>query len=137
MEPNFRRNAKLTSILSLAVIALLAPYARADALNFYNNWFVTGDYTVAGVGLLNTGGVGAITMNGVPCTLGVGQAAAIVPCSTQGALQAYPVAAFLYWQTVETSSTAAGANGTFDGNPITGTLVGSDSSSNCFISASR
>jgi hypothetical protein len=128
----------------------------ADALHFFKNYFVTGDYAVAGTGLKNTGGVGAITMNGVPCTTGVGLAASFATCTTKvvsGAtlpanLPADIVAAFLYWQTVETSPSPAvdtadpynyvgkfqGVNGFFETNksgqpnPIAGKLISSDSS---------
>jgi hypothetical protein len=48
--------ASIYKILPSIVLALLAPVARAgDALNFFNNWFVTGDYVVGGVGLRATG----------------------------------------------------------------------------------
>ena len=128
-----RLHSPLAALLSVGLLALSAQAARADALNFFNNWFVTGDYTVAGVGLKNTGGVGSIKMSGVPCTTGVGPSAAIAPCTTKGAVQAYPVAAFLYWEAVESTSTAAAANGMFDTNAITGTVLGSDAFSKCWV----
>lgn len=96
-------------------------------LNFSNNYFATGDYVVAGVGLRGLGVNGVATKqftmpdaNSVPST-GVPQGAEIV-------------AALLYWQTVESSqSTYAGQNGHFravfsggpaTGYPITGTVLG-------------
>ena len=96
-------------------------------LNFSNNYFVTGDYVVAGVGLRGLGVNGFATKqftmpdtNSVPAT-GVPSGADIV-------------AAFLYWETVESSqSTFAGQNGFFrpvfsggpaTGYPITGALLG-------------
>ena len=39
----------------------VSPATAADALNFFNNWFVTGDYAVAGVGLRGTGSGGFAT----------------------------------------------------------------------------
>jgi len=96
-------------------------------LNFSNNYFVTGDYVVAGVGLRGLGVNGYATKkftmpdaNSVPST-GVPSGADIV-------------GAFLYWETVESSQTAfAGQNGFFrpvfpggpaTGYPITGVLLG-------------
>ena len=96
-------------------------------LNFENNYFVTGDYVVAGVGLRGLGVNGLATKqfsmpdaNSVPST-GVPAGADIV-------------AAFLYWATVESSQTAfAGQNGFFrpvfaggpaTGYPITGVILG-------------
>ena len=96
-------------------------------LNFENNYFVTGDYVVSGVGLRGLGVNGfakqQFTMpdaNSVPAT-GVPPGADIV-------------AAFLYWETVESSQTTfAGQNGFFrpvfaggpaTGYPITGVVLG-------------
>jgi X-X-X-Leu-X-X-Gly heptad repeat protein len=96
-------------------------------LNFENNYFVTGDYVVAGVGLRGLGVNGFATKqftmpdaNSVP-SAGVPPGADIV-------------AALLYWETVESSQTAlAGQNGFFrpvfsggpkSGYPITGVVLG-------------
>ena len=96
-------------------------------LNFENNYFVTGDYVVAGVGLRGIGLNGFATKqftmpdaNSVPST-GVPPGADIV-------------AAWLYWETVESSQTAfTGKNGFFrpvfaggpaSGYPITGVVLG-------------
>ena len=122
-----------STVLLVFLLVLSAHGAHADALNFFNNWFVTGGHAVAGTGLAATAGVGTINMTGVPCTSGIGPSAAIVPCSVSGAVPAYPIAAFLYWQTVENTATAAAANGIFDGKPITGRVLGSDSSSACWL----
>jgi hypothetical protein len=130
-----RSHSSVLALLPLGFLALFGQVAQADPLNFFNNWFVTGDYAVAGVALMNTGGAGAINMNGVPCTSGVGPSAAIVPCTTAGSKPAYPVAAFLYGETVENSGTATGANGVFDGNQIVGRVLGSDSSTGCWVAA--
>ena len=99
----------------------------APPLNFENNYFVTGDYVVAGVGLRGLGVNGFATKkftmpdaNSVPST-GVPSGADIV-------------AAFLFWQSVESSQTTfAGQNGFFrpvfaggpaTGYPITGVVLG-------------
>src|SRR5512133_4047511 len=86
--PSNRNSQRARRVLSgLAILlALFAQSARADALKFFNNWFVTGDYAVAGTGLATSAGSGTITMTGVPAG-------------------AYPVAAFLYWEAVESTTT--------------------------------
>src|SRR5215472_5217938 len=89
-----------------------------NALMLSNNYFVTGDYVVGGVGLRGLGANGLATgtiripdANSVPAT-GVPAGADIV-------------AAFLYWQTVEKDkSTFAGQNGFFNGFPISGAIPG-------------
>jgi hypothetical protein len=64
-------------------------------MHFFKNYFVTGDYAVAGVGLYGHGVNGLatdiITMNEVP----------------QGA---DVVAAFLYWETVESTTAPSSIN---------------------------
>jgi len=100
-------------------------------LNFGNNFFATGDYVVAGVGLRGLGdatgyATGTISM---PDTLSV--PATGVPPGAQ------IVAVLLYWQTVESSQTAfVGQQGFFrpvfaggpaTGYPITGLPLGDPS----------
>jgi hypothetical protein len=116
--PSNRNSQGARRVLSgLAILlALFAQSARADALKFFNNWFVTGDYAVAGTGLATSAGAGTITMAGVPAG-------------------AYPVAAFLYWEAVESTTTAAAAKGTFNGFAMTGQVLGSDSTSACWVTA--
>lgn len=114
-------------VLPLTVLAFFAPLARSssDSLTFFNNWFVTGDYSVAGVGLRGLGAAkgaagvatGKINMTGVP----------------SGAL---PIAAFLYWSTSEPSSTPSASLGSFNGNKIQGAVLGSAASPNPGCSAS-
>ena len=85
---------------------LRAQSAPPDALSFFKNYFITGDYAIGGVGLRGQGvnGIasGVIQMSGVP----------------EGAEIA---AAFLYWQAV--SKDAAGPDAaslpvTFNGRPL-------------------
>ena len=96
--------------------------AQNNQLNFGENYFVSGDYVVAGVGLRGLGGKNGyatqqLTMpdkNSVPST-GVPAGADIV-------------AAILYWQTVEsTQTTFVGQNGffrpLFKGGPATGYAI--------------
>ena len=107
--------------LPLLLLVLSAQIASADALKFFNNWFVTGGHAVAGAGWRTRTGVGVINMTGRALHQRHRTSAAIVPCCTAGAVQAYPVAAFLYWQAVESTATAgSGATATFNGSPIVG-----------------
>jgi len=94
-----------TSVLMLSPGAA-RPSAQTNALSFFKNYFVTGDYVVGGVGLNGTG-QGQIAITGVP---------------SQSA-DTDIVAAYLYWQVVASSSAGpdAGALGvTFRGYPLSG-----------------
>ena len=125
------RPARATIALGLLLILGFAHSGLAQTtppLNFGNNYFVTGDYVVAGVGLRGLGVNGFATkqftmpdpINSVPST-GVPAGAEIV-------------AALLYWETVESSQTSfTGQNGFFrpvftggpaTGYPITGVVLG-------------
>src|SRR5215472_18689535 len=89
-------------------------------LNFFKNYFVTGDDVVGGVGLRGLGdgtGFATGTIN-IPDTGNYANAKA-VPAGAD------IVAAFLYWQSVEKSQSAfAGQNGFFNGHAITGRVLG-------------
>ncbi|MFI5112170.1 MAG: hypothetical protein ACHP9S_05075 [Terriglobales bacterium] len=116
--------ARTAVVAAALVLSLFAQSALATnppsppPLNFFNNYFVTGDYVVGGVGLRGSGvngfATGTISIpdaNSVPAT-GVPAGADIV-------------AAYLYWQTVESSLTKfAGQQGTFNGYAITGAVLG-------------
>jgi len=78
----------LLFVTSLALLTQAASSTRAqtpDALKFFKNFFVTGDYVVGGVGLRGLGvngiATGSIQLGGVPDKADV-------------------LAAFLYWQVV-------------------------------------
>jgi hypothetical protein len=106
----------LYQILLLITLSTSQQVLRAsDALSFFNNWFVTGDYAVAGVGLRGTGvggwATGAINMAGVPSN-------------------AEPIAAFLYWSTVETSLPPSARVGYFDGHEIKAAVLGNPQNPN-------
>jgi hypothetical protein len=114
------RSAVMVSalVLSLFVQAALAQTA-APPLNFFNNFFVTGDYVVGGVGLRGAGdatgfATGTITIpdaNTVPNQ--------VVPAGAD------IVAAYLYWETVEGSQTTfSGQQGFFNGYAIAGAVLG-------------
>jgi hypothetical protein len=109
-------------VLLFIVWAVLAPVAWAsDALSFFNNWFVTGDYVVGGVGLRGTGlngwATGTINMTAVP-------------------VGAEPVAAILYWSTSEPTTTPAARIGYFNGHQIQAAVLGNPQSPNlpCYSS---
>lgn len=104
---------KLVSLVVL--LGVLPTAARAQApnppLNFGNNFFVTGDYIVAGAnGMAST----SQTINGVTYAVGTITVPDANPGIT-GAKQvpkgAQIVAALLYWQTVEKVGVAPGAPG--------------------------
>ncbi len=127
--------------MALMVVFLLLPVQQAsagDALNFFKNYFVTGDYVAGGVGLLGqgvkstatqtiTGGVtnyatSVIHMSGVPGYVenGVPQHADIV-------------AAYLYWETLASPNAdpVALAKGTFRGLKIVGTQIAANGARAC------
>src|SRR6516164_6598352 len=92
------------AILIVASLLLARPAAGADALNYFQNYFVTGDAAYGSVGLRGTGvngiATGNITISGIPCTSGVAPAASIVqwtsgPCPS-GTTPVDVVAAYLY-----------------------------------------
>ncbi len=114
--------AKSAALFGLGFLALFVQVASAQGpLNYFQNYFVTGDYVVGGVGGLSTLGANpksvSLPFNSVPCTSGPGLFASVVPCAARGAVPADIIAAFLYWETIEpTSSTTPTATaGTFDG----------------------
>lgn len=105
-------------------ILFLTPSASAQSqpLAFENNYFVTGDYTVGGVGLRGQGRGGLATGTiSIPDTTYGANSASATPIPAGADI----VAAFLYWETVESSSTSfQGQNGFFQNYAITGTVLG-------------
>jgi hypothetical protein len=133
--------SKSATVLGLGFLALLVQAAQAQGpLNYFKNYFVTGDYAVGGVGLsgkaVNGAVTGTINFSGVPCTSGPGFFASVLPCTVQGALPADIVAAFLYWQATETTATPSYASGAFDAtaanpNPFISVALGNTNVSSC------
>jgi hypothetical protein len=129
-----RRLFKITAALLLFALTFalaLAEPASAqttDQLTLSNNFFVTGDYVVGGVGLRGLGDVSGFAKG----TITIPDPAQ--PNSTSVPPGADIVAAYLYWETVEKSqSNSAGQHGFFgyvngDGSvrsyPITGNVLG-------------
>ena len=118
-----RRLMPLAIASGLLFILAIAQTARAQTssqLSLSNNYFVTGNYVVGGVGLR---GLGNTTTNLATGTISIPDMAQ--PNASSVPAGADIVAAFLYWETIEkTKSTLAGQQGFFNGYAITGTILG-------------
>jgi hypothetical protein len=132
--------SKSATLFGFGFLALFVQLASAQGpLNYFQSYFVTGDYVVGGVGLYGKGAnpTGTINFSGVPCTSGPGSFASVVPCSAKGAVPADIIAAFLYWETIEpSSSTSPSATaGTFDGasNTIAGLPLANPQVAACVV----
>lgn len=116
-NPRPYRIITMSVMLMLLSIFVFAPPAMAQnaaaqacptPLCLSNNYFVTGDYVVGGVGLRGLGGANGLATG----TINIPDKAQ--PNATSVPAGADIVAAFLYWQTVESSQTSfAGQNGFF------------------------
>src|SRR5215469_2631075 len=117
--------------LTGAALALMLVFGSArpaqaqnaiNQLQFGENYFVTGDYVVAGVGLRGLGGKSGFATQAFKMPDSNSVPSAGVPAGAE------VVAAILYWQTVESSQTAfVGQNGffrpVFNGGPATGYAI--------------
>ncbi len=129
-----RRLVPVTAALGLLLVFGFAQLASAQTasvqttppLNLFNTYFITGDYVVGGVGLRGAGD-----------STGIAHGTISIPDSVQAQATGLPspgvpaganiVAAFLYWETVEKNMQAfAGKNGFFNGQPITGVVLGNN-----------
>lgn len=116
-NPRPYRIITMSVMLMLLSIFVFAPPAMAQnaaaqacptPLCLSNNYFVTGDYVVGGVGLRGLGGANGLATGTINIPDKVQPNATSVPAGAD------IVAAFLYWQTVESSQTSlAGQNGFF------------------------
>src|ERR1700758_419187 len=124
------RSSRRAVLVPIAVgLVLIGGYLRpakaqigVNPLNIFQNYFVTGDYVVAGwsAGAPDGSGYAPGTIS-IPDTLQPPQAG--VPATVP--VGADIVAAYLYWATVEgNQSSLAGQTGYFNGYPITGTVLG-------------
>ncbi|HKV82409.1 MAG TPA: hypothetical protein VJP02_29950, partial [Candidatus Sulfotelmatobacter sp.] len=109
--------ALFATVVSI-VLLCFAPLASAqssypDAMDFFKNYFVTGDYTVGGVGLRGTGVNGWAT----------GNIYFDAAHQNQAPNDAVVVAAFLYWEAIESTDQPSTMNGYFQGYPIVGVPV--------------
>src|ERR1700751_5442495 len=89
-----------------------------------NNYMVTGDYVVGGWTKTGSTTVNNTLMATGTITIPDPIAYGSVNFEQQVPAGADIVAAFLYWESVESSGIFAGKNGTFRGYPITGTILG-------------
>jgi MBG domain (YGX type)/Divergent InlB B-repeat domain/PASTA domain len=90
----------------------------SDQLVLENNYFVTGDYASAGV-----------TLRGAPIVNGMATSTITIPSGTSpGSVPdgADIVAAYLYWEAIENTSSPSSTNATFLGYSITGQQIGRD-----------
>src|SRR6185437_1489975 len=102
-SPRRRSIAAFAMLAALPLLFLFVQPASAQTagqpLSLFRNYFVTGDYVVGGVGLRGTGvngfALGTIT---IPDTL--------QPKATKVPAGADVLAAYLYWETVESSTTS-------------------------------
>ena len=113
---NWLRNATLVTFAFLVMFGQIGQAAGTEPLNFFRNWFLTGDVRMAGVGMRGVGDANGmahatINMNNVPDGAEV-------------------LSAYLYWATEEIAPSPIGANGFFRGVAITGTPLGTSSSAN-------
>jgi hypothetical protein len=89
-----------------------------------NNYMVTGDYVVGGWTKTGSTTVNNTLMSTGTITIPDATAYGGINFEQQVPVGADIVAAFLYWESVESSGIYAGQNGTFRGYPITGTILG-------------
>ena len=117
-------------LLAAAAVGLLLAFGFAQTgsaqtplpLGLSNNYMLTGDYVVGGVGLRGLGDSSGFATGTI--TIPDPQAYATNMPLQQVPAGADVVAAYLYWETVESSGTFAGQNGFFQGYPITGVTLG-------------
>src|SRR5438445_3686512 len=118
----FRYLLSATAALGLLLVFGFAQAALAQTTNLLtpsNNYFVTGDYVVGGVGLRGLGDGTGFAKGTITIPDPIQPNATAVPAG------AAVVAAYLYWETVESSQSAfAGQQGFFNGYAITGAILG-------------
>src|SRR6516165_3727319 len=101
----------------------------ANALTFFKNYFVAGDYVTGGVGLRGQG----VVNSGVATMVGGSNQLYATGTIHMGDVpqNADLLAAFLYWETAESSSAPSAAGGVFRGAAIVGTQVAPAGVSSC------
>src|ERR1051325_11458261 len=116
------RRSLCTAALGFLLISGFAQAVLAqNQLRLFNNYFVPGDYLVAGWVEASSNGVYATGTISVPDTKQPPQTG--VPTSVPKGADI--VAAYLYWATVEGNQNSfAGKQGFFNGYSITGTVLG-------------
>src|SRR5262245_16610015 len=97
-----RRISVLKTVFVLACMLVVVPvYATDNPLRLFKNYFVTGDYVSKGVGLRGQGKLDPVTRQ----YLAAGTINVSVPAHAE------IVAAFLYWETIETTRQPSSAKG--------------------------
>ena len=131
-----RRGAKFAPTAWLGILAAFAiPIHAANALQFFKNFFITGDYVVGGVGLQGQGKADPITagiVGGTNASYATGTVhVGGVPAGAD------LVAAFLYWEALESTATASSVGGTFRGYPIGGKEIEPTGAASCVSGGSN
>lgn len=122
----FSGRAMRLTIAACLVIVGLAPLSRAQSgtnpLNLFKNYFVTGDYVVAGWSEAAPDGSGY-----APGTISIPDAKQPMQAGVPSTVPvgANIIAAYLYWATVEgNQSSFAGQSAFFNGYAVSGTVLG-------------
>ena len=114
-NPAAGAQANVGSAVQVLVSTGPVPQPTTNPLTLQNNYLVTGDYVSAGVTLRGTGQGGVAT------------GSITIPGGSQGVPDGADVlAAYLYWESVESTPSASSASGTFRGYSITGQQIGND-----------
>src|SRR6185312_5820666 len=131
LRANFSARRPVRAMVALGLMLMLgcveSGLAQTPPLNIFKNYFVTGDYVVAGwvPGSPNVGGYapGTISIPDARQISALGGSQLVGPTSVPKGADI--VAAYLYWATVEASTNAfAGQKAFFNGYAITGTVLG-------------
>ena len=133
LRANFSARRPVRAMVALGLMLMLGCVESGLAqtgtppLNIFKNYFVTGDYVVAGwvPGSPNVGGYapGTISIPDARQISALGGSQLVGPTSVPKGADI--VAAYLYWATVEASTNAfAGQKAFFNGYAITGTVLG-------------
>jgi len=128
MQTGVSKDCSRLPVVLMIIALCLSPVVQAQnsPLQLFKDYFVTGDYVVGGVGLRGLGdssGYATKTIN-IPDS-GNGPNGVSQPNATAVPAGADVVAAFLYWQTVESSqSNFAGQQGFFNQIAIKGDILG-------------
>ncbi|HET7109152.1 MAG TPA: PxKF domain-containing protein [Candidatus Acidoferrum sp.] len=119
-----KRVAAGIGMLLVSVFAQTGSAQTQLPLALSNNYMVTGDYVVGGWTKTSSTTINGTQMSTGNIPIPDATAYGSVNLEQQVPVGADIVAAFLYWETVETSGTFTGQNGYFRNYPITGTVLG-------------
>src|SRR5262249_13979401 len=131
------RTAVLFSIAIGAFAHSVTAAPATDALKFWKNYFITGDYVVGGVGLRGHGVLDPnLNLSFSNGEINIGDTTVpngSSPVPTTNGVPADIIAAYLYWQTEEPASAAKPSAwlGYFRGQQIIGDVVGDPNHLSC------